>query len=100
MSLVGLEPKSGSKHVCLLIAQTGQQGPVLYKGDKGVNVAARQHEGGPAEAGGLSVPSLPWSINRPARMPDSLSEQSANLLWLICHKTNQIKSLLYLHIYV
>ena len=39
----GHRPKSRSKHVCLLIAYTGQQGPVLYKGEKGVNVAAGPH---------------------------------------------------------
>ena len=55
MSLAGLGLKSGSKHVCLIIAKTGLQGPVLYQGDKGVNVAARTLEGGSAEAGGLSV---------------------------------------------
>ena len=42
-----------------------------YKGDKGDNVAARPPEGGPTEAEGLSALSLLWSINRPARMPDS-----------------------------
>ena len=49
MRLVGLGPKSGARHVCLVTAQTGQQGPVLYKGDKSVNVAARPPEGGPSE---------------------------------------------------
>ena len=44
---------------------------MLYKGDKGVNDAARPPEGGLAEAGGLSTSSLPWSIDRPVRMPDS-----------------------------
>ena len=52
-------PKSGSKHVCLIIAKTGQQGPVLYKGDKGVNDAGRSPEGGPIKARGLSASSLP-----------------------------------------
>ena len=65
MSLAGLGPKTGSRHVCLIITETGQKGPVLYKEDKGVNVAAR-----PTEAGDLFASSLPWSINRPARMPD------------------------------
>ena len=35
------------------------QGPVLYKEDKGVNVAARSPNGGQAEARGLSASSLP-----------------------------------------
>ena len=52
MSLAGLGPKSG-------------------KSDKGVIDAARPTEGGPAEAGGLSTSSLPWSIDHPARMLDS-----------------------------
>ena len=56
MSLADFEPKSGSRHVCQLIALTGQQGPVLYKGD---NVAAGPPESGPAETGGLSVSNLP-----------------------------------------
>ena len=47
MSLAGHGPKSGSRHVCLIITETRQQGPVLYKGDNG---AARPPEGGPAEA--------------------------------------------------
>ena len=55
---------------CLIIAQTGQQGPVLFKGDKGINDAAHPSEGGPAEAGGLSASSLPLGIDRPARMLD------------------------------
>ena len=59
MSLAGHGPKSGSRHVCLIIAYTGQQGPVLYKGDKGVNVAAPPAEGDSAEAGGRSASSLP-----------------------------------------
>ena len=50
---------------------TGQQDPLLNKGDKGVNFAARLLEGGPAEAGGFSVSSLPWSIVHQGRMPDS-----------------------------
>ena len=55
MSLDGL----GSKHVYLIIAQTGLQGPVLYKGDKGVTDAACQPESSLAEVGGLTVSSLP-----------------------------------------
>ena len=44
---------------------------MLYKGDKDINVAARQPESGPAETGGLSATNLPLvSIPRPARMPD------------------------------
>ena len=53
MGLAGLGPKSGSRHICLIIAEAGKQGPVLYKGGKGVNVAAHPPEGGPAEVGGL-----------------------------------------------
>ena len=64
MSLAELGPKSGSRHICLIIAYPGQQGPVQYKGDKCVNV-----EVPPPEVGSAS--SLPWSSNRPARMPDS-----------------------------
>ena len=45
MSLAGHRPKSGSRHVCLIIAKTGQRGPVLYKVD---NDAAGTPEGGPA----------------------------------------------------
>ena len=44
---------------------------MLYKGVKGVNVAARLPKGGPGEAGGLSATSLPSDFNaRPVRMPD------------------------------
>ena len=59
MSLAGLGPKYGFRHVCLIIAWTGLQNPVLYKGDKGVSDAARLPEGGSAEAGGPSASSLP-----------------------------------------
>ena len=55
MSLAGHGPKSGSRHVCLIIAWTEQQGLVLYKG---VNDAAYPPEGGLAEPGDLSVSSL------------------------------------------
>ena len=51
MSLAGYRPKHGSRHGCLIIAWTRQQGPGLYKGDKGVNDAAHPPEGGPAEPG-------------------------------------------------
>ena len=44
---------------------------MLYKGDKDVSVAAQPPKGGRAEAWGLSVSSLPWSSDRPTRMPDS-----------------------------
>ena len=71
MSQGGLGPKSGSRHVSLVIASTGQQGLLLYKGAKGVNDAAHSPEGGPAEAGGLSASSLPWFI-----LEASLWEQS------------------------
>ena len=71
MSLAGQGPKSGSKHVCLIIASTGQQGPVLYKGDKDVIDAAHPPESGPAEIGGLSTSSLPVIFDaRPAQIPD------------------------------
>ena len=49
MRLVGLGPKSGSRHVCFIIAKSR-----AIQGDKGVNDA-----GGPAEAGGLTTSSLP-----------------------------------------
>ena len=54
MSLTGLGPKPGSRHKCLIIAWTGQQGPVLYKMDKAVSVAAGPPEGGPAKTGDLT----------------------------------------------
>ena len=63
MSLAGLGPKSGSRYVCLIIAETGQQGLMLYKGDTGVNVAARQPEDGPTEVGSLLASSLPLLDN-------------------------------------
>ena len=65
MSLDGLGLKSGSRNLCLIIAWTGQQGPVLYKGDKGVNVAARPLEGSPAKALSLQLISIP----HPTRIP-------------------------------
>ena len=40
----------------MIIAKTGQQGSVLYRGDKDVNDAALSPEGGPAD--GLSTSSL------------------------------------------
>ena len=57
MSLAGHWPKSESRHVYLIMDKTGQWGPVLLKSDKSVNDAARQVEGGPAEAEGFSVSS-------------------------------------------
>ena len=51
MNLSVLGPKSWSRHVCLIIALTGQQGPVLYKGNKGVNDAAHSPEGCPPTYG-------------------------------------------------
>ena len=68
MSLAGHGLKFGSRHGCLIIAKTGQQGSVLYKG---VNDAVRPPEGGPAEAEVLLASSLLLSIDRPARVPDS-----------------------------
>ena len=45
---------------------------MLYKGDKGVNVAAHPPEGGPAKVGGLSALNLPLvSVPCLAQMPDS-----------------------------
>ena len=69
MSQAGHGPKSGSRHVCLIIAQTGQQGPVLYKGDKCVSDATSPPEGGPVESRSLLALSLPCSIDCPAWMP-------------------------------
>ena len=67
MSQAGHGPKSVSRHVCLIIAWTEQQGPVQYKGDKGVNDAARSPEGGPTEAKGFICLCLPpdrtWLID-------------------------------------
>ena len=60
-----------SRHAFLIITQTGQQRPLLYKGDKSVSVAACSPEGGAAGAESLLASSLPWSIDRPARIPDS-----------------------------
>ena len=51
-------------------------GPVLYKGDKGVNDAARPPKGGPAEAGDLSASSLPWNITPPVVTPCRWSAQA------------------------
>ena len=59
MSQTDLGPKSGSRHVCLVIAKTGPQGQVLYKGAKGVNNAAHWPEGSPAETGDLTASRLP-----------------------------------------
>ena len=63
MSQAGYGFKHRSRHGCLLIAKTGQQGPVQYKGDTGVNLAARPPEGGPAEPRDLSTRSLPLLDN-------------------------------------
>ena len=52
---------------------------MLYKGDKGVNNAARPPEGSPAEVGGLSASSLPWNIDCPAVVPRA-SSLGGNLL--------------------
>ena len=51
--------------------QTEQQGPRLYKGDKGVNNAARPPECDPTEVWGLSASSLTFNIDRPAWIPKS-----------------------------
>ena len=67
MSLAGLGPKFVSRHVCLIIAWTGQQGPVLYNGAKDVNDEAHPPESEPAEAGRLMASSLPgWTVLEPA----------------------------------
>ena len=72
MSLAGLGPKSESKYICLIIAYTGRQDAVLYRGgDKGDNDADCPPEGGPLETEGLSASSLPLNIDRPAWMPGS-----------------------------
>ena len=52
MSLARLGPKSGSRHVRLIVAWTGQQGPVLHKGDNAFHIASCPAEGGPVETGG------------------------------------------------
>ena len=59
MSLAGHGPKSRSSQVCLIISKTGQQGPVLYKVDKGVSNVARLSEGGQTESGAFLASSLP-----------------------------------------
>ena len=57
------ESKSGSGHVCRVIAWTRQQSLVLYIGDRGCSW--------PTKAEGLSTSNLPLiSIPHPARMPD------------------------------
>ncbi len=43
---------------------------MLYKGDKGVNDAARPFESGPDEAERHLTSSLPWIFDRPERMTD------------------------------
>ena len=76
MSLAGHGPRFGSRYVYLIIAETGPRVPGPYKDDKRVNDAARPPEGRPPETDSLSASGLPWSIDRPARMPDSpLSSQ-------------------------
>ena len=69
MSLAGLGHKSGFRHVCLIIAYTGQQGSVLYIGDKYVYDADGPPEGGQPEIGGLSPSSLSWNIDRQLKKP-------------------------------
>ena len=56
---------------CLVIASTGQHGPVLYKGDKGFNDPVRPSDGGLAETESLSASNLPLLDNAPTRMPDN-----------------------------
>ena len=55
MSLAGHGPKHGPGN--------GQRDPVLYKGVKCVNNAARPPEGGPVKTVGLSTSSLPLLDN-------------------------------------
>ena len=62
MSLADHGPKYGSRHVCLIIAQTGQQGPERYEGDKGVCDAAHLPEGGPAKAGAFRRQVCPGAL--------------------------------------
>ena len=55
-------------------------------GDKGVNVAARPPEGGPAKTGGLSASNLPLIlIHHPAQMPESLVKAEEVYCYLILH---------------
>ena len=63
MSQAGHRPKHGSRHGCLIIAYTGQQDPVQYKSDKGVNDAAHPPEGGLADTSSLLASSLPLLDN-------------------------------------
>ena len=109
MSLAGHGPKHGSRHRCLIIASTEQRGPVLSKGVKVINNAALPPEGGPAEVGGLSASSLPWSIDRLARMPDSplkslctnqcLVELQTILFQAIHFNISHLFALIYIFIY-
>ena len=46
----------------LIIAKTRQQGPELYKSDKGVSDAAHPPEGGPVEAGGFWPQVCHWTL--------------------------------------
>ena len=57
---------------------------MLYKGEKGVNVAARPPEGGPAEVEVLSPSGLPLiSISIPARMPDGPAKARKYILFAV-----------------
>ena len=67
MRLARHGPKSGSSHECLIIALIWQQGPVLYKGDKGVNDAACPSEDGPTETGGVKSAIEHWPSEREAK---------------------------------
>ena len=66
MSLAGHGPKHGSRHRCLIIASTEQQGPVQCKGDKGVNTVARPLENGLAKAGVAFRPQVCLCLIMPA----------------------------------
>ena len=103
VSLMKLAGGHGLKHVSShgwpVIAQTGPQSPVLYKGD---NNAARLPESGPAESGGLSISSLPLLFDGPTKKPGRKAHSKLMLLTLsdIClclptertrHKVNDTK---------
>ena len=73
MSLAGHGPKSGSRHVYLIMIKTGQQG---------VNDAARPPEGGPTEAGGFQPQVCHGAIDRLVRMPDSQLKSLCTKQWV------------------
>ena len=59
---------------------------MLHIGEKGVNVAARPPEGGPAETRDLSASNLPLiSIHHPAQMPDSPAKAGEVYCYIILY---------------